>query len=377
MIHQGPAVTRTAGYGQGRRTNRIAVVLAATSRWKSLPARVRLWNASEGLDPWTRLLMEGCLAGAEATGFEFLWHYWLKDESPEEVARVLAGEADAVVLVVPQAEHLSLLPHLAEQGQPVVIAYAHHAEANVPYVVCDNAGGVAQLVRHLVHLGHERIGYLGGPPTITDIEERRRGFLEGMAEQGLALDPSLVVGDTMVQLADDPRPFAQALLRREDPPTAVVCATDQLACGLIEGAWELGLNVPRDLAVVGFDDSEEARQTIPQLTTVRQPVTEVASQAWYLAACAVEGTTPETRGWQLRLPVALVVRDSCGAVLAAGETPAGASLGPPTAMRRELELRMRQLAAINQEMQELLYVASHDLRSPLVTIQGFASSLAI
>ena len=82
MIHRGLPPPARQDIGQGRRTNRIAVVLAATSRWKSLPPRVRLWNASEGLDPWTRLLMEGCLAGAGVTGFEFLWHYWLKEERP-------------------------------------------------------------------------------------------------------------------------------------------------------------------------------------------------------------------------------------------------------------------------------------------------------
>jgi signal transduction histidine kinase len=160
-------------------------------------------------------------------------------------------------------------------------------------------------------------------------------------------------------------------------PTAVVCATDPIAFGVMEKAWELGLRVPEEVAVTGFDDLPEALQVIPHLTSVRQPTVTIANHACYLAACCVLGQIPSFGAWQLDLPTTLMPRESCGTVPALGTLVGdGASHeAGPRAVRQELEWRLRQLAGMNQEMQELLYVASHDLRAPLVTIQGFASSL--
>ena len=377
MIDQFAASRPPVGFGHGRRTGRIAVVNSAISGWKVLPPRIHQWSLTEEPDPWTRTVAHGFLSGAEYTGFDLLWRYWLKDDTPEQLARLLNESADGVILLVPRAANLEIVPLLEQEGLPCIIAYACVPDLQSPYVVCDNAGGIMQMVRHLAHLGHQRIAYVGGPEAISDVWERRRGFHQGMTAEGLTVDPDLVVGHTLIRLADDVKPLASELLRRPHPPTAIVCATDVIAVGIIECAWEMGLNVPRDLAVVGFDDSDEATQTIPQITTVRQPTLEIANQAYYLAACAIEGQRPETTGWQLQLPVAPVIRESCGSSLAAGGgvAPLLEDGVQTTAIRKELELRMRQLAAMNQEMQELLYVSSHDLRAPLVTIQGFASSL--
>ena len=377
MIDEIAASRPPTGFGHGRRTGRIAALNTATSGWKLLPPRIHQWSLTEELDSWTRIVVNGFAVGSETTGFDLIWRCGLKDDAPEQLARSLAEEADGVILVAPRAANLSIIPFLEEAGVPCIIAYACFPELRAPFVVCDNAGGIAQMVRHLARLGHQRIAYVGGPEDISDVRERRRGFHEGMRAEGLTFDPALVVGHTLARLQDDVKPLAAELLRRASPPTAVVCATDGLAAGLIEAAWGMGLNVPRDLAVVGFDDSDEATQVIPQITTARQPVLEIANQAYYLAACAIHGQTPETPGWQLEMPVTPVIRESCGALLAAGtgEPSAFAGETQPIVIKKELALRMRQLAAMNQEMQELLYVSSHDLRAPLVTIQGFASSL--
>jgi signal transduction histidine kinase len=375
VIDQIAAARTPAGFGRGRRAGRIAALNAATSGWRALPPRIHQWSLTEELDSWTRTVVSGLLIGAEATGFDLEWRYGRKEDRPEELARALSEDVDGVILLAPQAEHLSRL--LEERDLPVVVAYACFPGQRSPCVVCDNAGGIAQMVRHLARLGHQRIGYLSGPDAVSDIRERRRGFYEGMAAEGLTPDPELVVGNALARMDDQVKPLVLELLRRPSPPTAIICATDALAVTAVESAWEVGLNVPRDLAVTGFDDSDEATQIIPQITTVRQPALEIANQAYYLLACAIEGQMPETLGWQLELPVAPVIRESCGALLSAGagESVALRDGAETTAIRRELELRMRQLTAMNQEMQELLYVSSHDLRAPLVTIQGFASSL--
>ena len=368
-----------AGAGRGRRTNLLAVVSVATSGWRGLPARIHQWGLTEGLDPWTREVAQGVIGSTELCGFNPLWHHWRKDETPEDLARSLASlGVDVAIILTPREEHLPLVPLLAEQGVPVVVAYARYPGARVPWVACDNRGGLVRSVSHLAQLGHRRIAFLGGASIVPDFLERKQGFLEGMAALNLPVDPELVLACPSPRAdISDAGPLADQLLANPERPTAVACATDTIAAAVLSAAWKIGLQAPKDVAVVGFDDSELAVQVIPELTSVRQPVLEVANQACYLAACAVVGQTPQTGAWQIDLPTTLVIRASCGTASregGAGATPSSQSVqaGDRTGMER----RLHQLVETTNEMRELLSIASHDLRSPLVSILGFASSIA-
>lgn len=361
------------GFGRGRRTNRIALLQPNTSTWFTLPARIPLPAADQDLDPWLRTALCGFHVAIEAAGFSLLWHQWRKGQSAAEVAHeVFPHEADGAIILAPRQEHRELLSVLEEMEIPFVLAYAPGDSARHAWVTCDNRGGIARAVQHLASLGHERIGFLGGSTSVADFRERAEGFRQGMAEAGLPVDPSLMVEAGLREVISEVAPYAAMLLRRPDRPTALVCATDIMALAAIEVAWELGIKVPDHLAVVGFDDSDYAVRSIPALTTVHQPIIEIANRAAYLAACAITGQEPETGLWQMELPVALVVRESCGS------SCDGRQLGVAVAnhrMLRELEHHMRQLAATQAQMEELLYVASHDLRAPLITIEGFATML--
>jgi len=365
------------GFGRGRRTNTIAAIQTATAGWQSIPPRIHQWGPDEDLDWWSRAAASGCINAAEETGFNLLWHFWRKHESAEELAgSIFPGLADAAIIVGPRDGHAPLLNRLAEMEVPFVITHTRHDNPLFPWVACDNHGGIVQAVRHLVDLGHQRIGFIGGPPTVPDLRERKEGYIDGLSAAGIAHDESLIVEAIARMDVDDIRSIASSLLRRGDRPTAVLCATNEMAVAAIETAWQMGLSVPQDLAVVAFDDSELATQIIPHLTVVRQPVREIMSQACYLVACSTVGQEPETGTWQLDLPVTLVVRQSCGAepaTMASSDSSPGAPTSSTT--DRDSERRLRQLTAANAELRELLYVASHDLRSPLVTIEGFAGSL--
>ena len=365
------------GAGKGRRTSTIAVVSVATSGWRGVPPRIHQWGLTEELDPWTRQVAQGLIASFEQSGFNLLWHYWRKDETAGGIAELLVSrQIDAVIVLVPGEEHLPLITRLMAREVPVLVAYARCRDPRVPWVACDNRGGLVRSVAHLAQLGHRRIGFLGGTSAVPDFRERREGYMDGMKALGLEVDPELVLECPSPRTdVTDAEPFAASLVRHPHRPTAVACGTDTAAAAMLTAAWKVGLRAPKDIAVVGFDDSELAVQVIPELTSIRQPTLEIANQVSYLAACAVVGQVPETGAWQIELPTTLIVRASCGAARDNGIAPAGAEESVRAEARAELERRLHQLMDTTNEMRELLSIASHDLRSPLVSILGFAASI--
>jgi len=365
-----PNTWEPLGFGRGRRTNRIGFVTTSDSDVRPAPDYLGPWMAVGELDGWGLHLMEGIYASTGALGFSFVRCQRDPDEPVEAFVSRVESLADALVVVLTSGDALGLLPALRARGLPHVCAFARGPRLDTPFSVGDDAGGVVQVVHHLAALGHRRLAFLEGEHPHLDHLARKEGFLRGMAEANLPVDPALVS-------AGDHLPSATQLLRLPDRPTAIVCATDVLARAAGDACWSLGLKVPHDIALVGFDDLGDAEHAVPALTTVRQPARQIAGCACYLAACLVVGQQPST-GWRVEVPGTLVVRDSCGARLAGldGSEPASSSTSVETRSQQpELEIRLRQIAAMNQEMQDFLNVASHDLRAPLVTIDGFADSL--
>lgn len=368
------AQTVPFGFGRGRKTNRLAVIHTNPAAVVKPPGYLGLWGAKEQLDSWTRCAADGALCAAGSFGFDLLWHYRVAGQSLDDyLAPITPDHVDGVIVIVSQAFALDLLTALQEREIICVAAYGHSPDPAVPSVVCDNAGGLAQVVQHLASLGHRRIAFLDPGSGHADHLERRAGYLRAMEQLGLPVD-DLLLGSAPDDLSSATTAGAIRLLRQAERPTAVACANDLLATGVIDACWSLGLRVPQDVAVAGFDDSGEASQAVPPLTSVRQPVAAIIGHACFLAACTVVGQYPDT-GWQVELPVSLVVRESCGARRAGRDRSESLSVGEQVEAQYELEVRLRQLAAINQEMQDFLNVASHDLRVPLVTIDGFAASL--
>jgi DNA-binding LacI/PurR family transcriptional regulator len=192
----------------------------------------------------------------------------------------------------------------------------------VPSVNVDDRGGAQAAAEHLVELGHRRIGILmlttdGVAGMVADplreadeyaLRQRILGWLDVLDKVGI--EP--LVAQTEANSDDEATEMARLLLDRDDRPTAVLCYSDVLALGVIRAARELGLAVPHDVSVVGFDDSPVAHRSDPRLTTIRQDVAEKGRIASAALTTAIERarTGSKARARHVTLPTELLVRES-------------------------------------------------------------------
>jgi LacI family transcriptional regulator len=179
--------------------------------------------------------------------------------------------------------------YLAESDFPFV-AHGHTLlHVDYPYIEVDSRSGFTLLVKHLVARGHRRLAYLGAPPEITLQSERLAGYCDGLAAAGIAYDESLVTVGDMTRTGG--YQAAQVLLAQANPPTAILSANDLMAIGALRAAYERGLVAGRDVAITGYDGTEDAEHAQPPLTTLRQPIYETARQLVRMLLARIAGET--------------------------------------------------------------------------------------
>ncbi|XVS61205.1 LacI family DNA-binding transcriptional regulator [Actinosynnema sp. CA-299493] len=179
----------------------------------------------------------------------------------------------------------------------------------VPSVGADNWSGGLAGTRHLLELGHRRIAVITGAPQMLSGRARLDGYRAAMDAAGVPVDPELV-REGYFQIADGLE-HTRSLLRLPDPPTAVVTGNDGEALGVYQAVYEAGLRIPDDLSVVGFDDLPPAQWMIPTLTTVRQPLSDMAATATGMVIDLANGKPLSQH--RLVLSTELVVRASTAA----------------------------------------------------------------
>ncbi|MDG9675973.1 LacI family DNA-binding transcriptional regulator [Micromonospora sp. DH14] len=230
--------------------------------------------------------------------------------------RVLAGEPWVEPLLLRQptavitvfslvtAEHGA---QFATSGIPLVAIDPTGDLFPTPAVGANNWSGALAATRHLVELGHRRIGVLTGP--VADLSARARldGFRAALDSAGVPFDDTLERRGVFT--FEDGREHGAQLLNRSDPPTAVVCGNDLQAFGVYAAAREANLRIPDDLSVVGFDDVDQAAWLAPPLTTVRQPFGEIGATAARLALAMADGRVLAAQE-RYELGTALVIRGS-------------------------------------------------------------------
>ena len=222
-----------------------------------------------------------------------------------------ARQCDAIVLIGDISDQPRLIEDLRGVGIPVVELWQGSAPREFPLVGVDNAAGMRAALGHLAGLGHEAIAFVGDASK-ADVRERAAAHAAFCAERGLPCDPSL-----NVSVPNTPAGAGTALDRLRAltiPPTAIAAATDVLAFGLLHRAFELGLDVPGELSVTGFDDIPLAAVAVPPLTTVAMPVTAMVRAAVALAVAPddADGADGADGEAPCVMAPALVVRGSTG-----------------------------------------------------------------
>jgi len=218
----------------------------------------------------------------------------------------LADRADGLVLFG-QTVGDDIVKELERRHVPTVLL-ARPALGQVDTVCVENRSTAQALTGHLLAHRYSRIAFIGDPATSPDVAERWDGFITAMRAAGRDPEPPVRSGFRTA----DGLSAARSVLMGRDRPDAVVCANDEIAMSVIEVARDVGLTIPADVAVTGWDDIPVARHLAPPLTTVRQPMRELGRRAAELLTDRI--STHRTDPVHELLPTELVIRSSCGCV---------------------------------------------------------------
>ncbi|MEO1028911.1 MAG: LacI family DNA-binding transcriptional regulator [Pseudomonadota bacterium] len=243
------------------------------------------------------------------------------EDDAENIGHLVAETAaqtrvDGVILVPPLSDNPAIVAALEERQTPYVLVAPTKKTAATLSVDTDNFAAARQLVSHLVSLGHKKIAIIKGHPSHSATPLRYEGYRAALTEAGLNLDADLEKQGYFTTVCG--REMGKELLELANRPTAIFASNDDMAAGAARAAADLGLRVPEDVSIVGFDDSLIASISAPPLTTVRQPIDQMARGAveLLLEQRTADEETASTRHKDYEFE--LVFRESAGPATDAG-----------------------------------------------------------
>jgi DNA-binding LacI/PurR family transcriptional regulator len=223
------------------------------------------------------------------------------------VRRMIERRVDGVAIMTSEIDR-HLLGELEQHGLPIVFLDTGKVKPLISNISVDYDRGISEAVRHIVSLGHKRIGFVSGPLTLKSARIRRSAFLKCMAACGIAdTSQTTVEGNHRI---DGGESAMVQLLSLAHPPTAVLTSNDLTAIGALRAINRAGLRVPEDISVVGFDDIELSQFTQPPLTTIRLSRDDLGRNAFDLLYQSVQG--PKRKGRRILIGTTLVLRESTG-----------------------------------------------------------------
>jgi LacI family transcriptional regulator len=266
--------------------------------------------------PYILNVLQGVLASATERHLDLLTRL-----APDRSARtqratarewVAAQRSSGVVGIVglTLSEPGALLDAAADAGLPfVMVDPVDTLHRQMVSVGSSNWAGARAAADHLIGLGHRRIAWIGGPESSVAARDRFYGYQAALDAAGIEIDPSLVRADKFAVGAGARR--ARELLEMPEPPTAIMAADDEIAVGVLASAHELGVRVPDELSVTGFDDTPQAAWTTPPLTTVHQHLDGMGRMAVQTLVAMAAGQRPPSR--HVELATSLTVRSTTSA----------------------------------------------------------------
>ncbi len=255
-----------------------------------------------GFEPFSAEILKGVSLALDDGTYDLMAYSGARHSRPtgwerRSLQRLSGTLIDAAIIVTPSTVNLPA-------GIPIVAVDPHTGAADVPMVESDSLHGAYDAVVYLVGLGHTRIGLVAGRPELRSAQARAEGYRRALADSGLPYDQDLVsIGNYQLEGA---RAAARELLSRPDRPTAIFGSNDLSAIAVIEVATAMGIAVPDDLSVIGFDDVPEASRSVPALSTVRQPMRRIGATAGRMAVSLLRGETIENA--HVRLATRLIPR---------------------------------------------------------------------
>lgn len=257
-------------------------------------------------------LLIGALEAVGKLGFQLIVNRVPEDIAPEVLRKDLHSTWDGLIIPAPISDVNGIRRLLDAEGFPSVYLGSVGVKGRAHELGIDDFQASKDMTDFLISLGHKRIGYIQGHPNHKISALRQAGFEESVGAAGLSYG-----GDLMTPGFFTYRSGIEAglqLLKAPNPPTAIFASNDDMAAGVLAAASELGLKVPRDVSVVGFDDSPIATTVWPNLTTVRQPLSEMTEQAVRLLSEIIgEGRGGSIAKQSTILDYSLIKRESAAA----------------------------------------------------------------
>lgn len=229
-----------------------------------------------------------------------------KDKELAYLNLLKTKQADGIIMTSIENDWETIKPYI-EYG-PIVLCNEYVSKLDVPMIRVDQYQGTYIGVKHLIGQGHRKIAYCTGG-LFTEFgkdKDRNRGYQKALEEAGIAVNPNWILVDK--HTIEDGKQVMRLLLEMKDCPTAVFTGSDEIASGLMLAAKQAGLAIPKDLAILGFDDQPIAEVLEPALSTIRQPIEQMGRKAGEILLAMLEQGDLEPEVYEL--PVELIVRKS-------------------------------------------------------------------
>ena len=291
---------------------------------------------------FTSEMMQGVSAAAIRAGYGVLMNFRVENGLEQESAGITDGRTDGVLLWRYSSDPLAAL--LQERNFPAVLMFGAHDDPAIWYVDCDNRLGGRLATEYLLGLGHTRIAHLTTRSDDRYVQDRSMGYQDALRAAGLPIRSDWIIDVGWEGSEETAYQQVKAMLNTSDRPTAIFAWYDGVAIKMLHKAQEWGLRVPDDLSVIGFDSTAQCLLITPPLTSVRQPIREIADSAATLLIRrirgeAVEANTPPVHTYIRRTRLMRSPEHRIRMLHAYGKVVRGTYMADMTLLRRRILAR--------------------------------------